>query len=56
MGYDVYSDTIIDVIKAGIIDPLTVKKQVIAFSTELAITFTRIDDIIKCNKKSPGGK
>lgn len=55
-GYDVYSDAIVDVIKSGIIEPLSIKKQVLTFSTELAITFTRIDDIIKCNKKGPGGK
>lgn len=51
-GYDAYSDSIVNVINKGIIEPVSIKKQIFTLATELVILFTRIDDIIKSHNKS----
>ena len=46
-GFDCYSQTIVDVRKLAIIDPLGTKWQIIKLGTELAVIFIRIDDYIR---------
>jgi len=45
-GIDVFSKDIVNVIEAGLIEPLVVKEQVLKTCTEVASTIIRIDDVI----------
>lgn len=50
MGVDVYSGTIVDMYKRGVIEPLVVKEQAIKSATETASMILRIDDVIAASK------
>lgn len=45
-GLDVYTGTVIDMLKNGVVEPLRVKTQAIASATESAVMILRIDDVI----------
>jgi len=45
-GIDVFSKDLVNVIEAGLIEPLVVKEQVLKTCTEVASTIIRIDDVI----------
>lgn len=45
-GIDVFSKDIVNVIEAGLIEPLVVKEQVLKTCTEVASMIIRIDDVI----------
>ncbi len=54
-GVDVLRNTIADMNKLGILEPLKVKEQVISSASEAAEIIMRIDDIISSRAKSPAG-
>ncbi len=45
-GLNVFEGKVVDMIEAGVIEPLKVKKQAISSATEVAIMILRIDDVI----------
>ncbi|MDD1686315.1 thermosome subunit alpha [Methanoregula sp.] len=45
-GLDVYKGKPIDMLKAGVVEPLKVKTQAISSATEAAVMILRIDDVI----------
>ncbi len=45
-GIDVYSKGVVNVIEAGLIEPLVVKEQILKTCTEVASSIIRIDDVI----------
>lgn len=51
MGYDAYTGKIINTVDHGIIEPMSIKKQILSLATELAIIFIRIDDYIRSSGK-----
>ncbi|MDI6902632.1 MAG: thermosome subunit alpha [Methanocellales archaeon] len=56
-GLDVYRGRVIDMMKAGVVEPLRVKTQAISSATEAAVMILRIDDVIaagKLEKERPG--
>jgi len=55
-GLDVYEGKPVDMLKAGVVEPLRVKTQAISSAAEAAVMILRIDDIIASSKSgSPGG-
>jgi thermosome len=53
-GIDARSAKIVDMSKLDIVEPLSVKEQIIKSATEVASMILRIDDVI-ASSKSPGG-
>ncbi len=56
LGFDSYSNEIVDVISKGIIDPVKIKSQIYSMAGELAILLTRIDEVIKTSSKKGASK
>jgi thermosome len=64
MGVNINTGEVADMLKAGVLEPLRVKKQAIASASEAAEMILRIDDVIaskphsesKGGEGSPGGK
>jgi archaeal chaperonin len=61
-GLDVYEGIPIDMLKAGVVEPLRVKTQAISSAAEAAVMILRIDDVIASSKAAgpargmpPGG-
>jgi thermosome len=55
-GLDVYTGKPVDMLKAGVVEPLRVKTQAISSAAEAAVMILRIDDIIASSKSgAPGG-
>ena len=57
VGLDLLSETgpgVMDVVKAGILEPAVSKTKALRFATEAAITILRIDDLIKLENMSKG--
>lgn len=55
-GLDVYKGKPVDMLKAGVVEPLRVKTQAISSAVEAAIMILRIDDIIASSKAAgPAG-
>ncbi|MDP2797271.1 MAG: thermosome subunit alpha [Methanoregula sp.] len=55
-GLDVYSGKPVDMLKAGVVEPLRVKTQAISSAAEAAVMILRIDDVIASSKASgPAG-
>jgi len=56
-GIEVLSGKIQDMSKAGVFEPLTVKKQIIKSASEAAVMILKIDDVIASQKMRapPGG-
>lgn len=57
VGLDLLSETgagVMDVAKAGILEPAVSKTKALRFATEAAITILRIDDLIKLENMSKG--
>jgi len=52
-GIDVYSGKIIDMMKEGIVEPVSVKEQTIKSAVEAASMILRIDDVIAASKRAP---
>jgi len=61
MGVNVFTGKIVDMMKEGVIEPYSVKEQVIKSAVEAASMILRIDDVIASAKapppmpKGPGG-
>jgi thermosome len=53
MGVNVFSGEITDMIKAGVLEPLSVKEQAIKSAMEAASMILRIDDVIAAAKQPP---
>ena len=45
-GLDVFEGKPVDMLKAGVIEPLRVKTQALSSATEAAVMILRIDDVI----------
>jgi archaeal chaperonin len=55
-GLDVYEGKPVDMLKAGVVEPMRVKTQAISSAAEAAVMILRIDDVIASSKSgSPGG-
>jgi thermosome len=55
-GIDVYQGTAVDMLGAGVVEPLRVKTQAISSATEAAVMILRIDDVIASSKAAvPAG-
>jgi len=55
-GLDVYEGKPVDMLKAGVVEPLRVKTQAIASAAEAAVMILRIDDVIASSRASgPAG-
>ncbi len=55
-GLDVYEGKPVDMLKAGVVEPLRVKTQAISSAAEVAVMILRIDDIIASSKTgAPAG-
>ena len=60
-GLDVYAGKPVDMLKAGVVEPLRVKTQAISSAAEAAVMILRIDDVIASSKSGapegmpPGG-
>jgi len=55
-GLDVYEGKPVDMLKAGVVEPLRVKTQAIMSAAEAAVMILRIDDVIAAQKASgPAG-
>jgi thermosome len=54
-GVDVFKNTINDMEKQGIIEPLKVKEQAIASASEASEIILRIDDMISSKSRAPAG-
>jgi len=55
-GLDVYEGKPVDMLKAGVVEPLRVKTQAVSSAAEAAVMILRIDDIIASSKSAaPGG-
>jgi thermosome len=52
-GLDVYEGKPVDMLRAGVVEPLRVKTQAIASATEAAVMILRIDDVI-ASSRAPG--
>ena len=53
MGVNVYKGEVTDMMKEGVVEPLSVKEQAIKSATEAASMILRIDDIIASAKSPP---
>ena len=55
-GLDVYQAKPVDMLKAGVVEPLRVKTQAISSAAEAAVMILRIDDVIASSRSgAPGG-
>ncbi|MFA5416077.1 MAG: thermosome subunit alpha [Methanoregula sp.] len=55
-GLDVYEGKPVDMLKAGVVEPLRVKTQAVTSAAEVAVMILRIDDIIASSKTgAPAG-
>ena len=55
-GLDVYEGKPVDMLKAGVVEPLRVKTQAVSSAAEVAVMILRIDDIIASSKAgAPAG-
>ncbi|MFC1787149.1 thermosome subunit alpha [Halobacteriota archaeon] len=54
-GLDVYRGKVIDMMEAGVVEPLRVKTQAISSATEAAVMILRIDDVIAASSMGGGG-
>ena len=54
MGVNVFNGGVMDMMKAGVIEPVEIKTQAIKSATEAAEMILRIDDIISASKLSKG--
>ncbi len=54
-GVDVFKNSIGDMDKLGVIEPLKTKMQALSIATEAAASILRIDDMISSKGKSPAG-
>ena len=54
-GLDVYSGEVVDMLKAGVVEPLKIKLQAIQSATEAAEMILRIDDLIASSGSDKGG-
>jgi thermosome len=55
-GLDAYQGKVVDMLKAGVVEPIRVKTQAISSATEVAIMILRIDDVIAAKTMSaPAG-
>jgi len=55
-GIDVYQGTPVDMLEAGVVEPLRVKTQAISSATEAAVMILRIDDVIASSRAAaPAG-
>ncbi|MBI4017595.1 MAG: TCP-1/cpn60 chaperonin family protein [Candidatus Aenigmarchaeota archaeon] len=54
-GVDVYNGHVIDMWKAGVIEPLKIKTQAIKSASEAAEMLLRIDDVVTASKLNRGG-
>ena len=56
-GLDVFAGKPVDMLKAGVVEPLRVKTQAITSATEAAVMILRIDDVIASSRSAggPGG-
>ncbi|MFZ0005072.1 MAG: thermosome subunit alpha [Methanoregula sp.] len=52
-GLDVYAGKPVDMLKAGVVEPLRVKTQAITSAAEAAVMILRIDDVISSSKAAP---
>jgi thermosome len=52
-GLDVFEGKPVDMLKAGVIEPLRVKTQAITSAAEAAVMILRIDDVISSSKGAP---
>jgi archaeal chaperonin len=56
-GLDVYEGKPVDMLRAGVVEPLRVKTQAISSAAEAAVMILRIDDVIASSRASgPGGR
>jgi len=53
-GIDVFTAKAVDMLAAGVVEPLRVKTQAISSATEAAVMILRIDDVIASSKKPEG--
>jgi thermosome len=54
-GLDVFEGKVVDMLKAGVVEPLRVKTQAISSAAEAAIMILRIDDVIASQKAPTPG-
>ena len=55
-GLDVYEGIPVDMLKAGVVEPLQVKTQAVTSAAEAAVMILRIDDVIASSQSgTPGG-
>ncbi len=54
MGVNVFNGGVMDMMKAGVIEPVKIKTQAIKSATEAAEMILRIDDVISASKLSKG--
>jgi thermosome len=54
-GLDVYHGHAIDMVKAGVIEPLKIKTQAVNSATEAACMILRIDDVLAATQVKPPG-
>ncbi len=53
-GLNVYDGTIVDMLAAGVLEPLRSKRQSIQSASETAVMLIRVDDMMVTQSKSPG--
>jgi archaeal chaperonin len=54
-GLDVYEGKPVDMLKAGVVEPLRVKTQAVSSATEAAVMILRLDDVIASSRASGAG-
>ena len=55
MGVNVFDKGVIDMLKAGVVEPTVVKKQAIESAVEVASMLLRIDDVLAASAPAMGG-
>ncbi|HUM78265.1 MAG TPA: TCP-1/cpn60 chaperonin family protein, partial [Methanoculleus sp.] len=53
-GLDVYTGEVVDMLEAGVVEPLRVKAQAIKSATETAVLLIRVDDMMITRSEKPG--
>jgi chaperonin GroEL (HSP60 family) len=56
MGVDAVDGKVTDMMKANIIEPASVKEQILKSASEAASMLLKIDDIVASGKSREGGK
>ncbi len=54
MGVDITTGNVADMLKAGVVEPLRVKKQAVVSASEASEMILRIDDVIASKRHEPG--